>query len=100
MSKPLLPLHRDSSDKRWGPAPPGYVPGRGRGATGFVGGVSRDEVDRDDENNTDLSEANFDSFSGYGGSLFSRGTFDKDDDEADMLYNHVSRMIFNLVKKH
>ncbi|CAK0895924.1 unnamed protein product, partial [Prorocentrum cordatum] len=37
------------TDAMFGNAPPGYVPGRGRGATGFIGGVSRDEVDRDDD---------------------------------------------------
>lgn len=32
------------TDAMFGNAPPGYVPGRGRGATGFIGGVSRDEA--------------------------------------------------------
>ena len=29
---------------QWPMSSPRYVPGRGRGATGFIGGVSRDEV--------------------------------------------------------
>ncbi|EEQ97335.1 hypothetical protein Pmar_PMAR016199, partial [Perkinsus marinus ATCC 50983] len=29
---------------KWGAPPPGYIPGRGRGATGFTGGVSRDDA--------------------------------------------------------
>ncbi|CAL1152734.1 unnamed protein product, partial [Cladocopium goreaui] len=54
------------TDAMFGNAPPGYVPGRGRGATGFIGGVSRDEVDRDDDK-ADLGDSNYDEFSGYSG---------------------------------
>ena len=37
--------------------------GQGRGATGFIGGVSRDEVDRD-EDKADLGDNNYDEFTG------------------------------------
>merc|ERR1719375_2751100 len=76
------------TDAMFGNAPPGYVPGRGRGATGFIGGVSRDEVDRDDDK-ADLGDTNYDEFSGYGGSLFAGGEYDEEDKEADVVYDRV-----------
>jgi pre-mRNA-processing factor 6 len=51
----------------FGQAPFGYVPGRGRGATGFAGGVSRDDTVDD---RGDYSETNYDEFSGYSEGLF------------------------------
>lgn len=51
----------------FGAPPPGYVPGRGRGATGFAGGVSRDDTVDD---RGDYSETNYDEFSGYSEGLF------------------------------
>ncbi|CAJ0586620.1 unnamed protein product, partial [Mesorhabditis spiculigera] len=92
------------------PAPSGYVPGVGRGATGFttrsdigpareagpeaeitVGGAppptKRSNDERDEAE--DLSEANFDEFEGYSGSLFSKDPYDKDDEEADEIYHQV-----------
>ena len=83
-------------------APPGYVAGVGRGATGFTTrsdiGPARDDTDitddrhahpmkapkkkdEDGEEEEDLNEANFDEFAGYGGSLFSKDPYDKDDAE-------------------
>ena len=76
------------TDAMFGNAPPGYVPGRGRGATGFIGGVSRDEVDRDDDK-ADLGDSNYDEFSGYSGSLFSNSEYDEEDKEADVVYDRV-----------
>ncbi|XP_065843636.1 pre-mRNA-processing factor 6-like [Oscarella lobularis] len=98
-------------------APPGYVAGIGRGATGFTTrsdiGPARDASDapedrytkgattaarppgfhRDDEedDNEDLNDSNFDEFAGYGGSLFSSGPYDKDDEEADEIYTSIDR---------
>ncbi|CAK9064063.1 unnamed protein product [Durusdinium trenchii] len=76
------------TDAMFGNAPPGYVPGRGRGATGFIGGVSRDEVDRDDDK-ADLGDSNYDEFSGYSGSLFSNAEYDEEDKEADVVYDKI-----------
>jgi pre-mRNA-processing factor 6 len=96
-------------------APPGYVPGLGRGATGFTTrsdiGPARDASDapeeryvkgatkpqqpaaksNDDEEEEDLNESNYDEFAGYGGSLFSSGPYDEDDEEADRIYMSIDR---------
>ncbi|KAK7092195.1 hypothetical protein V1264_009782 [Littorina saxatilis] len=92
------------------PAPLGYVPGLGRGATGFTTrsdiGPARDADDipedrhappnkkmkpKDEDDEEDLNEANFDEFSGYGGSLCSKDPYDKDDEEADAIYEAVDK---------
>ncbi|XP_033726483.1 pre-mRNA-processing factor 6-like [Pecten maximus] len=91
------------------PAPLGYVPGLGRGATGFTTrsdiGPARDIDDisddrhappvkkskNDEEEEEDLNEANFDEFAGYGGSLCSKDPYDKDDEEADAIYEAVDK---------
>eukprot|EP00128_Syssomonas_multiformis_P011821 Colp12_sorted_trinity150504_noHs@5512 len=89
------------------PAPPGYVPGIGRGASGFTTrsdiGPARDATDTmnpepvaaaprkrdDDDEEENLNENNYDEFAGYGGSLFSTGTYDAEDKEADAIYQAV-----------
>lgn len=94
------------------PAPLGYVPGLGRGATGFTTrsdiGPARDADDvtddrhappgkrqvkdshpKEEDEDEDLNDANFDEFSGYGGSLCSKDPYDKDDEEADQIYESV-----------
>ncbi|PIC30868.1 hypothetical protein B9Z55_021964 [Caenorhabditis nigoni] len=98
------------------PAPTGYVPGVGRGATGFTTrsdiGPARDPTElpeagpvgpspqgaappptkraRDDDGDgEDLNEANYDEFSGYSGSLFSKDPYDQEDEDADRIYNEV-----------
>ncbi|ELU10841.1 hypothetical protein CAPTEDRAFT_223651 [Capitella teleta] len=88
------------------PAPLGYVPGLGRGATGFTTrsdiGPARDADDapedrhpapikrkKPEEEEEDLNEANFDEFEGYGGSLCSKDPYDKDDEEADEIYFNI-----------
>ncbi|KAI1724194.1 tetratricopeptide repeat domain-containing protein [Ditylenchus destructor] len=93
------------------PAPAGYVAGVGRGATGFTTrsdiGPARDSTDipmeekvavpaakkargdDEDEEPEDLNDANYDEFEGYGGSLFSKDPYDKDDEEADEIYHAV-----------
>lgn len=85
-------------------APPGYVPGVGRGATGFTTrsdiGPARESTDAPEDRNRaakrgaenedaeaeNLNENNYDEFNGYGGSLFSKGVYEKDDEEADKVY--------------
>ncbi|CAF0838637.1 unnamed protein product [Adineta ricciae] len=91
-------------------APLGYVPGLGRGATGFTtrsdigparetGDISderhappnkrRDEENDDDD--TDLNDSNFDEEFGYGGSLFKNDLYEKDDEEADKIYESIDK---------
>ncbi|KAI6191739.1 PRP6-like protein [Aphelenchoides bicaudatus] len=91
-------------------APAGYVAGVGRGATGFTTrsdiGPARDAGDslvgaeggeagppakrpREDDDPEDLNDANYDEFEGYGGSLFSKDPYDKEDEEADLVYHAV-----------
>ena len=91
-------------------APLGYVAGVGRGATGFTTrsdiGPARDANDvsddrhgppvkrakkKDEEEEEDLNDCNYDEFSGYGGSLFSKDPYDKDDEEADAIYEAIDR---------
>jgi pre-mRNA-processing factor 6 len=90
------------------PAPLGYVPGLGRGATGFTTrsdiGPARDaddipedrhapptkkKRDDDEEEEEDLNDANYDEFEGYGGSLCTKDPYDKDDEEADEIYYNI-----------
>ncbi|KAI1288119.1 Pre-mRNA-processing factor 6 [Halotydeus destructor] len=101
------------------PAPLGYVAGVGRGATGFTTrsdiGPAREATDVSDdrhappkkfhkpgepgtsgssaveEEEEDLNDANYDEFSGYGGSLFNKDPYDKDDAEADAVYDEVEK---------
>ena len=87
------------------PAPLGYVAGVGRGATGFTTrsdiGPAREATDvpderhpqpaskkakKEEEEEEDLNESNYDEFAGYGGSLFGKDPYEKDDEEADAIY--------------
>ncbi|CAD5228302.1 unnamed protein product [Bursaphelenchus okinawaensis] len=92
------------------PAPAGYVAGIGRGATGFTtrsdigpakdageslpdaptGPPAKKAKEADDEPE-DLNDANYDDFEGYGGSLFSKDPYDKEDEEADLVYYQVDQ---------
>ncbi|XP_068081412.1 pre-mRNA-processing factor 6 [Anabrus simplex] len=96
------------------PAPLGYVAGVGRGATGFTTrsdiGPARDANDvsddrhappskrkkghqkeEEEDDDEDLNDSNYDEFSGYGGSLFSKDPYDKDDEEADAIYEAIDK---------
>ncbi|OAF67311.1 Pre-mRNA processing factor 6-like protein [Intoshia linei] len=83
-------------------APPGYVPGIGRGASGFTTrsdiGPARAAIDipqagssPKDDGTQDLNDAYFDEFAGYGGSLCSNDPYEKDDVEADEVYDSIDR---------
>ncbi|QQP54989.1 PremRNAprocessing factor 6like [Caligus rogercresseyi] len=81
------------------PAPLGYVAGVGRGATGFTTrsdiGPARVASDKEEEEEEleDLNDSNYDEFAGYGGSLFGKDPYEKDDEEADAIYEAIdSRM--------
>lgn len=94
------------------PAPLGYVPGLGRGATGFTTrsdiGPARESGDISDERHApppkkksdgddgeeeeeDLNDANYDEEFGYGGSLFKNDPYEKDDEEADAIYEAIDK---------
>ncbi|CAG11265.1 unnamed protein product, partial [Tetraodon nigroviridis] len=112
---PIMPLASPLMGKKKKPflgmpAPLGYVPGLGRGATGFTTrsdiGPARDANDpvddrhappgkrtvgdqmkkSQDDDDEDLNDTNYDEFNGYAGSLFSSGPYEKDDEEADAIY--------------
>lgn len=38
-----------------------------------------------------MNDSNYDEFSGYGGSLFSKDPYDKDDAEADAIYEAIDK---------
>ncbi|CAD2103679.1 hypothetical protein YYG_01720 [Plasmodium vinckei petteri] len=81
-----------SKEDPFGKAPAGYVAGKGRGVTGFSGGVSRDDITEDKDKN-DYSDFNYDEFHGYSESLFKDTEYDEEDKEADDIYEAIdSRM--------
>lgn len=45
----------------------------------------------DDEEDEDLNDSNYDEFTGYSGSLFSKDPYDKDDAEADAIYESIEK---------
>uniref|UniRef100_A0A158P6X2 Pre-mRNA-processing factor 6 n=1 Tax=Angiostrongylus cantonensis TaxID=6313 RepID=A0A158P6X2_ANGCA len=95
------------------PAPAGYVPGVGRGATGFTTrsdiGPAREATDvpetgtgppskkpkedAKDDTEESLNDNNYDEFEGYAGSLFAKDPYDKEDEEADEVYLAVETRI-------
>lgn len=107
----------------WGPAPPGYIPGIGRGAKGFttradIGPAKKagDEIipergqgpaelqrikeamEREKEEN--LSAAMYDEFNGYGGSLFAGKNYDKEDEAVDRIYQAFDERMASRHAKH
>ncbi|GMT32217.1 hypothetical protein PFISCL1PPCAC_23514, partial [Pristionchus fissidentatus] len=100
------------------PAPQGYVPGVGRGATGFTtrsdigpakeasdvpetgSGPPAKKARDDDEKEEELNENDYDEFAGYSGSLFSKDPYDEEDEEADKIYNTVDDRIDERRKDH
>lgn len=51
----------------------------------------RKKKDEEEEEEEDLNDSNYDEFSGYGGSLFSKDPYDKDDEEADQIYEAIDK---------
>jgi pre-mRNA-processing factor 6 len=47
--------------------------------------------DEEEEEEEDLNDSNYDEFNGYGGSLFSKDPYDKDDEEADQIYESIDK---------
>ncbi|XP_017782698.1 PREDICTED: pre-mRNA-processing factor 6 [Nicrophorus vespilloides] len=114
MANPPALTNRNKKHFLGVPAPLGYVAGVGRGATGFTTrsdiGPARDANDVSDDRHAppaakrtkkkdeeeeqeeeDLNDSNYDEFSGYGGSLFSKDPYDKDDAEADAIYEAIDK---------
>lgn len=103
-------------------APAGYVPGIGRGASGFttrsdIGparendmdlpseadvrkAVSKMQRDGDNDDGENLNDTNYDEFSGYGGALFTGGHYDDDDKEADQIYDAIEERQDEKRKSH
>ncbi len=76
----------------FGPAPAGYVAGRGRGmGENRTDGRSQPGAPSTgaDNDRMDYSETNFDEFSGYSEALFGDTPYDKADEEADRVYEAV-----------
>jgi pre-mRNA-processing factor 6 len=70
--------------------------GRGRGRGRGRGDGGRDGYEgggRDDDDERDYSEANYDEFSGYGGNLFGKDPYEKDDAEADKAWEMVDEKL-------
>lgn len=73
----------------FGMPPSGYVAGFGRGAQAFSKEeAASGEGDREME---DYSDAKYDEWSGYGGSLFAMGDYDEEDKEADEIYASIDK---------
>ncbi|RWS06625.1 pre-mRNA splicing factor-like protein [Dinothrombium tinctorium] len=49
-----------------------------------------DQVEEEEEEE-DLNDSNYDEFAGYGGSLFGKDPYDKDDEEADQIYDAIDK---------
>ncbi|CAB1118418.1 unnamed protein product [Ectocarpus sp. CCAP 1310/34] len=86
-----------AKDPDFGPAPVGYVAGRGRGmgdlaksnsegGAGRGGGGGAGAGAAGAAGAVDLSESNYDEFSGYSERLFGDTPYDNDDEEADRIY--------------
>ncbi|UKJ88197.2 pre-mRNA splicing factor [Theileria orientalis] len=70
----------------FGKPPPGYIPGKGRGATSFAGGVSRDDTADDN----DTSESGGPSqLHCENEQLFKDAEYDDEDREADLIYEAI-----------
>lgn len=51
----------------------------------------RKKKEEEEEDDEDLNDSNYDEFSGYSGSLFSKDPYDKDDAEADAIYESIDK---------
>ena len=61
------------------------------GQSSASGSAVKSGLDEEDDDDEDLNDSNYDEFSGYGGSLFSKDPYDKDDEEADAIYESVDK---------
>uniref|UniRef100_A0A0N4ZT01 Pre-mRNA-processing factor 6 n=1 Tax=Parastrongyloides trichosuri TaxID=131310 RepID=A0A0N4ZT01_PARTI len=99
------------------PAPEGYVPGIGRGDFGFT---TRSDIGpakaagipgpddklppfkkpKDEEDSAEINDSNFNDFFGYSGSLVARDPYEKDDEEADLIYQAIDDRLDERRKDH
>ncbi len=101
----------------FGQPPEGYIAGLGRGAVGFItrgdvgtarvgeqtfsghqvsaplGGTGKRAPGQPSEQISQMNDANYDEWSGYGGSLFAGLKEDNEDKEADAAYAEVDRYL-------
>ena len=84
----------------FGPPPPGYVPGLGRGAIGFVtrsdlGPAARAsnvvQVKQSELDEAAYSDNKFDNWEGYKAPLFAREQVDDEDRQADEAFDFCER---------
>ena len=78
----------------FGAPPQGYVPGLGRGATGFItrsdiGPAKIEAAAKPEVDDADYVESKYDAWSGYSAPLFSKKHMDDEDREAEELYNLI-----------
>ena len=71
---------------KFDPRPPGYVPGLGRGATGFITrydiGPAKQQGG-EEKKEEEYQESKYDTWNGYSTPLFSQSVYDEEDKEAD-----------------
>uniref|UniRef100_A0A0K0FKK2 Pre-mRNA-processing factor 6 n=1 Tax=Strongyloides venezuelensis TaxID=75913 RepID=A0A0K0FKK2_STRVS len=97
--------------------PEGYVPGIGRGDFGFT---TRSDIGpakaagipgpddklppfkkpKDEDDGADYNDSNFNNFFGYSGSLVARDPYEKDDEEADLIYQAIDDRLDERRKDH
>ena len=72
-------------------APPGYIAGRGRGAVGFQTRSDIGNASADKPKEASLDNSQFDNFSGYSGSIVSQSEYDREDEDADKIYEAIDQ---------
>jgi len=90
---------KNAGSDPFGAPPLGYVPGRGRGAVGFAGGVSRDDGPEFQRETVDLNESNYNPETGYSENLFGNDAYDEDDRKADDIYAEIDARMDNRRKR-
>ena len=82
-------------ERRWGKPPPGYVPGLGRGAVGFVTrldiGPARNIIFNQSEQEKPTNETKSNNLYGYEEKLFNKNEEDEEDKEADKQYEDFDK---------
>ena len=82
-------------ERRWGKPPPGYIPGLGRGAVGFVTrldiGPARNIIFNQPEQEKPSKETKSNNIYGYEEKLFNKDDEDEEDLEADKQYEDFDK---------
>lgn len=85
-----VPRHLlEAQSGSFGDAPEGYIAGVGRGSGGF--GEKKPTEDSLNRDAADYSETNYDTFTGFAGSLVANINYEKDDDEADKIWDSIDK---------